>query len=157
MSYMNNNDHPNSGRILGTVIRWAIVIALAVLALSAIFGALGFFGSWASQPARIFGVENVRATWQFAYDREEDLKAAARLACDAQARLTQVQADKSFSQQQRDQSFSDLRAREQSYERQRSEYDSVMRNKLEGGLVAPSDVRQRALPLNEAKDTYCSR
>jgi hypothetical protein len=96
---------------------------------------LSFALGWIAVPFQIFGVDNVKAQWQFAYTYDESLQAIARQDCTA---ITAVKAAATTDEAtaRRSQQFSI----ENNYSRVEGEYNAALRNAFQAKLVAPADV-----------------
>lgn len=66
-----------------TVAKWFFWTLGVVLAISLLFGAIRWIGSWGSEAARVTGVENTREQYQALIGGYENLKAAAINSCNA--------------------------------------------------------------------------
>jgi hypothetical protein len=135
----------------GGVLKWGIWLIAIVLVLGLV-GTLGsFLFGWFREPARIYGVDNVRDQWQFAYEYEESLKTIASNYCTAATAVAQADPQtKSARETQRI-------AQENNYNRVRAEYDARLRNAFEAKLVKPADVPERASTLQENVARTCGR
>jgi len=122
---------------------WGVWIILIIVALGAVIGAINFVGGWLSQPAKIYGVENVRAQWEFAYTYDESLGAIQRQYCTAK----QAVAD-SVDAVERSQRNTQMIAVHNNYDRVEAQYNAALRNAFKAKLVWPSDVPEKAPSLN---------
>ncbi len=135
------------GKTTGFTMSWIFWLIGIVVLIGAVVGTINFVGGWASQPARIYGVENVREQWRFAYEYNESLSAIQDQYCTA----SRAVAD-SVDAEERSQRSSQRIAIENNYNRVKAQYDARLRNAFEAGLVAPADVPRRAPELS----TTCS-
>lgn len=126
-------------RPVWTSVKYILILTLAVVALGALGKTVGFFGGWASQPARIYGVDNVRKTWSEAYKLDRDTTAQARIICST-AQSSDLAGTVSGSA---------LLASTTTYQRIWSSYSQLVSNKLEGGLVLPRDLPNRDTTLGK--------
>lgn len=125
-------------------------IVAAVLLLSIAAGMVRFVWGWGSEPGRIYGVENVKEQWRFAYEGEESLRTAARIVCKAEQDEAAATSDN-----ERIQRASARIAYEQNYYRIQADYDARMRNAFEAKLVKPDDVVSPAPSLEQMKAQEC--
>lgn len=147
----NPDDLPRPSRAaFSWAVGWCILFLVGLCLLGTVASALGWFGNWAAQPARIYSVENVREQWRFAYEGIESLEATARQACKFEAALSAATTDAERVQRQ-----TQLLAVETNYDRIASDYNQRLRNALEGGLVRPPDVPERAPDLDTMKAVVC--
>lgn len=120
---------------LGLIVK----VILALIALSMLTGAIGFASGWFDEGKRIVSPDNVRKTWSAAYQLDNDAKAQARIVCS-----TAQSEDLAGTV-----SGSPLLATTSTYQRIWSEYKQLVTNKLEGGLVLPSNLPNRDKTLGQ--------
>lgn len=123
-----------------TSLKWVAWIVGFLILAGAIVGVASWVSGWGSQPARIFGVDNVRKTWRDAYEKDRKLTAQAKIVCrTAQQTVANPGAFPPGT----------LLAYEQTYDNLAADYDALISNKLEGGLVLPPDVARHAPTMEE--------
>lgn len=145
------NERPNR-QMTGFVLSWWAWALLIIFAGGLLTALAGWAFGWFAEPLRITSPENVREQWQFAYQYEESLNAAAQQVCIAEKAVTS-----SESANERTQRKSQLLAYETNYTRIQAEYNARLRNAFEAKLVKPADVPDRAPTLEEAKQRVCSQ
>ncbi len=130
---------------------WFWRVLALVIALSAIFGVIGFIGGWFSTAVRVVSPQNVTAQWAFAYQYDRDLKAIALQVCAADAALkTTTQGTDAY-----DQRVTQREAYQQNYYRVQAQYDARLANAFEAKLVRPRDVPAQAPTLTENERQNC--
>lgn len=129
----------------GFTMGWLIWLILVLAAIGLIAGTVNFATSWLSQPAKIYGVENVREQWKFAYTYNQSLGAIQDQFCTADRAV----AD-SADNVERSQRVTQRIAIENNYARVAAQYDAALQNAFEGGLVRPSDVPETAAALDRS-------
>ncbi len=118
--------------------------AAGIVLLSLLLGGIGFAAGWFREGARVVGVENVKAQWQFAYDYNESLGAIATNYCAAKQAESE-QTDPSI----RVQFTSQVLAHSANYSRVASEYNGRLDDAFRAKLVAPPDVPRQAPSLTD--------
>jgi len=136
---------PNRG-LFRLSARWVLFIVGILIFL----GVVGWVVRWASVPGQVISPENVRAQWAWAYDTEEAMTAAAVQYCAAVVAL-----DASGTEFAREQRQTQATFLAQNYARIAAEYNGRMRDAFRAGLVAPPDVKQRAIPLEDMVLQVC--
>ena len=124
---------------------WALGIVL-------VFAIGIFLVRWALVPTEVYSPENVSKQWAFAYEYSEKLKMGAVQVCIAEKAVAAATTDNEAAQRR-----SQLMAYEQNYARMWADYNARLKNNFEAGLVAPSDVPDKAPTLEESKKAYCPR
>lgn len=132
-------------RTTGFTLHWTLWVLGIGLLLSAILGAIGFAAGWISLPAKVFGVENVREQWRFAYEYNESLSAIQGQFCTAQRAVAE-----SVDDAERSQRTTQRIAIENNYNRVQAQYDAKLKNAFEAKLVRPGDVPEKAPDLNRS-------
>lgn len=98
---------------------------------------------WISQPFRIFGAENVRKTWNEAYQLDRSLTSQARKVC--RAAMSEDPGAVSTT-------GNVLLVYESRYDDIAASYDAVISNRLEGGLVLPPNLQNKHKTLEQKLD-----
>lgn len=66
-----------------TIAKWFFIALAVIIALSILFGAIKWIGSWGSEAARVTGPENTKAQFDALIQGYEDMEVAAENACQA--------------------------------------------------------------------------
>lgn len=124
---------------------WRVIFKTmgVVVVLFIVIGGLAFGLGWIKTGTDIVSPQNVKAQWQFAYDYNASLGAAASNWCSAKkAEDEATSSDKSERTSQR-------LAREALYQKIEAEYDGRLRDAFRAKLVKPADVPSVAPTLSE--------
>ena len=124
-------------------------IALIIGGLAAILFTAWALG-WALAPGQVASVGNVRTQWAESYKNDEALRATAGNICSARLLVTQATSDDERIQRQ-----TQVIAQEANYRRIAATYDRTVRNGFEAKFVLPSDLPQRAAPMEDAVRAAC--
>jgi hypothetical protein len=116
-----------------------------IVAFGIIIGAVNFIGGWLSQPAKVYGVKNVREQWAFTYDFSESLKAIQSQYCSADRAVKDA-----IDNVERSQRTSQRIAIENNYARVAAQYEATLANAFKAKLVRPADVPEHAPKLDLA-------
>jgi len=136
---------PNRG-LFRLSARWVLFLVGVIILVGVISWGMG----WLAVPGQVVSPQNVRVQWAWAYDTEESLGAAAIQYCAAVAAL-----DASGTEFAREQRQTQVTFMEQNYARIAAEYNGRMRDAFRAGLVAPPDVRDRAISLEDMVLQVC--
>lgn len=137
------NDGPNRGLAV-YLLSWFFFIMGLLAIVIVVLTSGSWIGKWLTKPGEIFDADKVQADWQFAYDTEEDLIAAARMYCKAVELV-----DLASNDNERAQRMTQAQAIALNYDRIASDYNARLRDAFRAGWTKPPDVRERAPTLVE--------
>lgn len=125
-------------------------ILAAIVALSVIFGIIGFVHGWISEGTRVISPANVREQWRFAYDYDASLEQIATQWCS----LKNVENDET-NPDYKTQRITQRLATETRYASVSAEYNGRLADAFRARIVAPPDVPHTAPLLTDKTQRLC--
>lgn len=133
-----------------TVIGLALKAVGVVVALTLVFGAIGFVGGWFSEAVKVVSPANVKDQWRFAYDYDASLTAIAHQWCSAK----QVE-DAELNPDYKSQRITQRIAIENNYNAVAARYNGRLADAFRAKFVKPPDVPNEAPSLSSRTNEFC--
>lgn len=121
-----------------------------ILALSLLFGVIGFVGGWFSAAVKVVSPANVKDQWRFAYDYDASLEAIAQQWCTAKA-VEDAETNPDYHSQRITQRV----AIENNYAAVAAKYNGRLADAFRAKLVKPPDVPSQAPLLSDKTGRLC--
>lgn len=131
---------------------WRFVgkIVLIFVALSLVFGVVGFATDWFGTAVDIVRPENVKEQYSFFYETINDLKSEAGQVCIAEEAAAAAKGTDVY-----DQRLSQVIVLKQNYQRIAARYNARAENVFTGKVVRPRDLPATAPTLEQSQALVC--